>query len=108
VLSLEQINTNQAAEIKKLKKRVNKLKVNKKKRTHGLKRMYKVGLSAKIFSSDEEGLGDQKDASKQMRIAEIDADENLSLITKTTQDQGRMNKEDLFRVNDLDGDEVIV
>nr|GFA75559.1 hypothetical protein [Tanacetum cinerariifolium] len=42
------------------------------------------------------------------RIAEIDADEDLSLINKTTQDQGRMNKEYLFKVINLDGDEVIV
>nr|GEU49605.1 reverse transcriptase domain-containing protein [Tanacetum cinerariifolium] len=40
--------------------------------------------------------------------AEIDADEDLSLINKTTQDHGRMNNEDLFGVNDLDGDEVII
>nr|GEV58155.1 hypothetical protein [Tanacetum cinerariifolium] len=80
----------------------------KKLRTSGLKRLYKVGLSARIFSSDEEGLGDQEDASKQGRIAKIDTDEDISLINETIQDQGRMNEEDLFRVNDLDGDEVIV
>nr|GEZ43881.1 hypothetical protein [Tanacetum cinerariifolium] len=83
VLSLEQINTNQAVEIEKLKKRVKKLEDKKKKRTHGLKRMYRVGLSARIVSSDEEGLGDQKDASKQERIVKIDADEDLSLINET-------------------------
>nr|GEX22507.1 hypothetical protein [Tanacetum cinerariifolium] len=82
VLSLEQINTNQAAKIEKLKKRVKKLEGKKKKRTHGLKIMYKVGLSARIISSDKEGLGDQEDASKQGRIAEIDADEDLSLINQ--------------------------
>nr|GEW49716.1 hypothetical protein [Tanacetum cinerariifolium]GEZ11462.1 hypothetical protein [Tanacetum cinerariifolium] len=59
-------------------------------------------------SKEEEGLGDQVDASKQERIAEIDADDDLSLIYDTSQDQGRMNNEDLFRINDLDGDEVIV
>nr|GEX63924.1 hypothetical protein [Tanacetum cinerariifolium] len=85
-----------SAEIKKLKKRVKKLERKKKKRNHGLKRLYK----------EEEGLGDQEDASKQGRIAEIDVDDDLSLINKTTQDQGRMNDEDLFGVNDLDGDEV--
>nr|GEX71605.1 putative ribonuclease H-like domain-containing protein [Tanacetum cinerariifolium] len=42
------------------------------------------------------------------RITEIDADEDLFLINKTAQDQGRMNKEDLFGVNDLDGNKVIV
>nr|GEY40850.1 ribonuclease H-like domain-containing protein [Tanacetum cinerariifolium] len=41
VLSLEQTKTNQAAEIEKLKKRVKKLEGKKKKRTHGLKRLYK-------------------------------------------------------------------
>nr|GEW29499.1 putative ribonuclease H-like domain-containing protein [Tanacetum cinerariifolium] len=105
-LSLEKIKTNQAAKIEKLKKRVKKLEGKKKKRTHGLKRLYKVGLSSRIVSSDKEGLGDQEDASKQGRIAEIDADENLSLIDETTQDQGRLNEEEMFSVDDLDGDEV--
>nr|GEV83615.1 hypothetical protein [Tanacetum cinerariifolium] len=84
VLSLEQIKTNEAAEIKKLKKRVKKLKVKKKKRTHGLKRMYRG------------------------RIAKIDVDEDLSLIDKTAQDQGRLNEEEMFGLDDLDGDEVIM
>nr|GEY84392.1 hypothetical protein [Tanacetum cinerariifolium] len=85
VLSLEQIKTNQAAEIERLKKRVKKLEGEKKKRTHGLKRIYKVG-----------------------GIAEIDVDEDLSLINETAQDQERMNDQDMFGVNDLDGDEVVV
>nr|GEW74814.1 ribonuclease H-like domain-containing protein [Tanacetum cinerariifolium] len=88
VLSLEQTKTNQAAEMKKLKKR--------------------IGLRARIISSDEEGLGDQEDASKQGRIAEIDADEDLFLINETAQDQGRINDQDLFGVHNLDGDEVFV
>nr|GEX21455.1 hypothetical protein [Tanacetum cinerariifolium] len=79
-----QINTNQAAEIEKLKKRVKKLEGKKKKRTHGLKRLYKG------------------------RIAEIDAGEDLSLVNEAAQDQGRMNDQDMFGVNDLDGDEVVV
>nr|GEY36051.1 hypothetical protein [Tanacetum cinerariifolium] len=54
------------------------------------------------------GLGDQDDASKQGRITEIDADEDLSLIDETAQDQGRLNEEDMFGVDDLDGDEVIM
>nr|GFB60944.1 hypothetical protein [Tanacetum cinerariifolium] len=109
VLSLEQIMTNQAVEIEKLKKIVKKLKGKKKKRTHRLKRLFKVGLTIKVESSEEEeGLGDQEDASKLGRIAAIHADKDLSLIDETTQDQGRMNDEDLFGVNDLDGDEVIV
>nr|GEX75679.1 hypothetical protein [Tanacetum cinerariifolium] len=73
-----------SAKIEKLMKIVKKLKGKNKKRTHRLKRLYKG------------------------RIAEIDVDEDLSLINETAQDQGRMNGEDLFKVNDLDGDEVIV
>nr|GEZ16619.1 hypothetical protein [Tanacetum cinerariifolium] len=80
VIFLKQIKTNQAAEIEKLKKRVKKLEGKKKKRTHGLKRLYKVGLTARVESSKEE--------------------ECL--------DHGRMNNEDLFKVHDLDGDEVFV
>nr|GEZ36936.1 hypothetical protein [Tanacetum cinerariifolium] len=96
------------AKTEKLKKRVKKLKGKKKKRTHGLKRMYKVGLSAMIVSSDKEGLDDQEDASKQGKIAKVDADEDNSLINENTKDQGRMNDQDIFRVNDLDGDEVVI
>nr|GEY54284.1 putative ribonuclease H-like domain-containing protein [Tanacetum cinerariifolium] len=81
VLSLEQTSTNQAAEIKKLKKRVKKLKEKKKKRAHGLKRR---------------------------RIAEIDANEDLFLIDETAQYQGGIKDQDLFGVYDLDGDEVFV
>nr|GEY57912.1 putative ribonuclease H-like domain-containing protein [Tanacetum cinerariifolium] len=84
VLSLDKIKINQVVEIKKLKKIVKKLKGKKKKRTHGLKRLYKE------------------------RIAAIDVDEDLSLINETAQDQGRMNDEDLFGVSDLDDDEVIL
>nr|GEV46920.1 hypothetical protein [Tanacetum cinerariifolium] len=87
VLSLEQIKTNQAVEIKKLKKRVKKLKGKKKKRTHGLKRLYKVELTARVESfEEEEDLGDQEDASKQGMIDKIDDDEDLSLIDENAQD----------------------
>nr|GEW80604.1 hypothetical protein [Tanacetum cinerariifolium] len=108
VLDLKKAKTVQAKEITNLKKRVKKLERKKKSRTTGLKRLYLVVLSAKIVSSNEEGLGDQKDASKQGRIAKIDVDEDLSIINETAQDQGRMNEDDLFGVNDLDGDGVIV
>nr|GFC14247.1 hypothetical protein [Tanacetum cinerariifolium] len=190
VLSLEQINTNQAVKINKLKKRVKKLKGKKRKRTHGLKRMYKVGLSARIVSSNEEdgdevimdvttgenveqdatvaekevstaagelvttaeGVEDQialdEEVSRKLeaqmkaemeeeeriarekdeaniaiikewddvqatidadkRITKIDADKDLFLIDEAAQDQGRMNEEEMFGVDDLDGDEVIM
>nr|GFB95227.1 hypothetical protein [Tanacetum cinerariifolium] len=48
VFSLEQIKTNQAAKIEKLKKRVKKLKGKKKKRTHGLKRLLQVTTAKSV------------------------------------------------------------
>nr|GEU48107.1 uncharacterized mitochondrial protein AtMg00810-like [Tanacetum cinerariifolium] len=53
-------------------------------------------------------LSDKEDAFKPGRIAEIDVDEDLSLINETTQDQGRINDQDLFRLHYLNGDEVFV
>ncbi|GJZ18046.1 putative reverse transcriptase domain-containing protein [Tanacetum coccineum] len=56
-----------ANEIASLKRRVKRLEKKKRSRTHGLKRLYKVGLSARVESSrDEESLGE--DESKQERI----------------------------------------
>nr|GEU94925.1 hypothetical protein [Tanacetum cinerariifolium] len=109
VLSLEQTKTTQEAKIKKLKKSVRTLEGKQKKRTHGLKRMYKVGLSERVESSvEEEGLGAQEDASKQGRIAEIDVAEDLFLVDETAQDQGMLNDQDMFGVHDLEGDEVFM
>ncbi|GJV71928.1 hypothetical protein Tco_1491923, partial [Tanacetum coccineum] len=48
----------------------------------------------------DEGLGEE-DASKQGRIADIDANKDIYLVNVHTD-------EDMFGVNDLDGDEVIV
>ncbi|GKC46789.1 hypothetical protein Tco_1064511 [Tanacetum coccineum] len=74
--------------------------LKKRSRTHGLKRLYKVDSSRRVEYSDEEGLGEE-DASKQGRIADIDANEDIYLVNVQTD-------EDMFGVNDLDGDEVIV
>ncbi|GJQ94993.1 putative ribonuclease H-like domain-containing protein [Tanacetum coccineum] len=76
VLALETIKFNQALEIKSLKIRVKMFEIKARKKTHKLKRLYKVGLSAKIISSNEKGLDAQEDPSKQGRnIADIDQDE---------------------------------
>nr|GEW61490.1 hypothetical protein [Tanacetum cinerariifolium] len=75
-----------SAKIKKLKKRVKKIEGKKNKRTHELKRLYKIGG----------------------RIAKIDDDEDLYLIDETLQDQRRINNQDLFGVHNLDGDEVFI
>ncbi|GJX13842.1 hypothetical protein Tco_0205600 [Tanacetum coccineum] len=72
------------SEIAKLKKRVKKLEKKDRKRTHGLKRLFKVGTSARIVSSDEASLGDQEDASKQGRkIDDIDKDAEITLVDET-------------------------
>nr|GEU51442.1 uncharacterized mitochondrial protein AtMg00810-like [Tanacetum cinerariifolium] len=97
VLALETIKTNQALEINNLKRRVKKLERRKRLRTHRLKRLYKVGLSTRVESSKDEGLG-KEDAPNQGRIADIDSNEDIYLV----------NDEDMFGVNDLDDDEVIV
>ncbi|GJX30447.1 hypothetical protein Tco_0238526 [Tanacetum coccineum] len=55
-LALETIKTTQATEIASLKRRVKKLERRNKSRTHGLKRLYRVGLSRRVESSkDEDG-----------------------------------------------------
>ncbi|GJS51112.1 hypothetical protein Tco_0624474 [Tanacetum coccineum] len=75
VLDLENTKTSQAAEITKLKERVKKLERRNKSRTPGLKRLRKVGRTARIESFEDEGLGAQEDAFKQGRkIADLDAD----------------------------------
>ncbi|GKC75868.1 hypothetical protein Tco_1126642, partial [Tanacetum coccineum] len=71
-----------------------------KSRTHKLKRLYRVSSSRRVESSKDEGLG-KEDASKQGRIADINANEDIYLVNVQT-------NEDMFGVNDLDGGEVIV
>ncbi|GJV76425.1 putative ribonuclease H-like domain-containing protein [Tanacetum coccineum] len=64
VLNLENTKTTQAQEITSLKKRVKKLEKKGGSITHKLRRLYKVGRSARVVSSDEASLGNQEDASK--------------------------------------------
>ncbi|GJU02235.1 hypothetical protein Tco_1112573 [Tanacetum coccineum] len=101
LLDLETKKTTQANEIASFKRRVKKLEQKKRLRTYGLKRLYKVGLTARVESSrDEEDLG--KDASKQgRRIHDIDAYKDITLVND--QDDA-----DMFDVNTLTGDEVLV
>ncbi|GJY90617.1 hypothetical protein Tco_0505813 [Tanacetum coccineum] len=60
-----------------------------------------VGRSARVVSSEEEGLGDQKDASKQGRIDDIDVDKDIYLVNVH-------RDEDMFGLNDLEGGEVVL
>ncbi|GJT12350.1 hypothetical protein Tco_0859392 [Tanacetum coccineum] len=80
VLDLEKTKTTQAEEIVSLKRRVKKLEQKKRSRTHMLKRLRKVGATARVESSGgEESLGE--DASKQGRIDAIDADDDITLVS---------------------------
>ncbi|GJZ51577.1 retrovirus-related pol polyprotein from transposon TNT 1-94 [Tanacetum coccineum] len=54
VLDLEKTKTSQHNEIASLKRRVKKLEKKNRSRTHKLKRLYKVGLRARVESSDDE------------------------------------------------------
>ncbi|GJS98610.1 uncharacterized mitochondrial protein-like protein [Tanacetum coccineum] len=102
VLDLEKTKTTQANEIASLKRRVKKLEKKNRSRTHRLKRLYKVGLTARVESSgDEESLGE--DASKQGRINAINADEEITLVSV----QDDADKE-MFDVDALNGEEVFV
>ncbi|GJY03851.1 reverse transcriptase domain-containing protein, partial [Tanacetum coccineum] len=56
VIDLEKTKTSQAQEITSLKIRVKRLEKKGGSRTHGLKRLYKVGLSRRVESSDEEDM----------------------------------------------------
>nr|GEX37608.1 hypothetical protein [Tanacetum cinerariifolium] len=56
VFDLETTKTTQAMEIESLERRLKKLKKRKRSRTHGLKRLYKVGLLAREESSKDECL----------------------------------------------------
>ncbi|GJZ20703.1 putative ribonuclease H-like domain-containing protein [Tanacetum coccineum] len=99
-LDLKTTKTTQANEIASLKRRVKKLERRNKSRTYGLKRIYRVGSSKRVESSKDEGLGEE-DASKPGRIADIDSNKDIYLVNVHTD-------EDMFGVDDLDGDEVIV
>ncbi|GJV99192.1 hypothetical protein Tco_1554444 [Tanacetum coccineum] len=90
VLDLESTKTTQANEIASLKRKVKKLEKKDRSRTHKLKRLYIVGLSARVKSSgDEEDLGE--DASKQGRKIHDINDDN-----------------EIFDVDALSGEEVFV
>ncbi|GJU24445.1 hypothetical protein Tco_1163066 [Tanacetum coccineum] len=84
VLDLETTKTAQAKEIDSLKKRVKKLERKRKSKPLGMKRLFKIGRSVRVVSSEDEGLGDQEDASKQGRkIDEIDQDTEITLVDET-------------------------
>ncbi|GJY15826.1 hypothetical protein Tco_0386248 [Tanacetum coccineum] len=82
VIDLEKTKTSQAQEIISLKRRVKRLEKKGRSRTHRIKRLYKVGLTRRVESSEDEGIN--------LVSTHFDADTNM------------------FRVHDLVGDEVVV
>nr|GEX14848.1 hypothetical protein [Tanacetum cinerariifolium] len=79
VLELEKTKTSQHNEIANSKRRVKKLEKRNRSRTHKLKRLYKVGLTARVESlDDEESLGEY--ASKQGRTEAINVDKDVTLV----------------------------
>ncbi|GJT30186.1 hypothetical protein Tco_0910461 [Tanacetum coccineum] len=93
------------SEITELKERVKQLEKKRGSRTHRLKRLRKVGRSAQVISSKDEGLGDQEDASKQgKKIVDIDDDAEVTLIDETQE----RNYDLVFDTGVLDDEEVFV
>nr|GEU50619.1 hypothetical protein [Tanacetum cinerariifolium] len=92
--------TTQCNKIDSLKRRVKKLEKRNRSRTYKLKRLYKVGLSTRVESFDnEESLG--KDASKkEKRIDAIDANDEITMVNDPDNE--------MFDVDDLGGEEVFV
>ncbi|GKC09963.1 hypothetical protein Tco_1001573, partial [Tanacetum coccineum] len=98
VLALETTKSNQALEIKSLKRRVKSLEKRRKSRTPGFKRLRKFGSASRIESSNDASLGAQEDASKQGRkIANLDADAEVTLVDETQE----MNDDNLMFNTDV-------
>ncbi|GJR02325.1 hypothetical protein Tco_0525309 [Tanacetum coccineum] len=105
VLTLESTKSTQALEIESLKQGVKKLEKKRRSRTYKPKRLYKVGSSRRVESS-EGSLGAKKDASKQGRkIADIDADTEVTLVDET---RGMNDDNPMFDTGVLDEQEVII
>ncbi|GJV02456.1 hypothetical protein Tco_1336025 [Tanacetum coccineum] len=91
VLDLEHTKTTQALEIDSLKRRVKKLEKKQRSRTHRLRRLYKVGLSVRVVSSEDKGLGEENVSKQGRKIHDIDVDEDITLEN--------VHDEDMFDTN---------
>nr|GEX64572.1 hypothetical protein [Tanacetum cinerariifolium] len=77
---LKRTKTAQKTKIDGLERRVKKLEKKQRSRTHKLKRLYNVGLTARVIRSFDDDTLDKEDTSKQGRIYEINADEDITLV----------------------------
>ncbi|GJV55244.1 hypothetical protein Tco_1456249, partial [Tanacetum coccineum] len=104
LLKLEHKDCSSSGDYKFETKMSKKLEKKGRSRTHKLKRLYKVGRSARMVSSDEASLGNQEDASKQGRkIDDIDKDVEITLVDET---QRRYDDDLMFDTGVLDDEEV--
>nr|GEZ45714.1 hypothetical protein [Tanacetum cinerariifolium] len=83
VLALETTKTTQALEIDSLKRKVKNLERKKNSITHGLKRLYKVGLSARVESSTYEGGEEVFVAQQDEKVVEKEVDAAQIQVTTT-------------------------
>nr|GEW30228.1 retrovirus-related Pol polyprotein from transposon TNT 1-94 [Tanacetum cinerariifolium] len=76
-------------------------------RSKELMRLNKIGLGRRVkYPMEKDGLGAQEDASKQGRmIKEIDQNTKIALDDET---QGRTNDDEMFGVDDLAREEVVM
>nr|GEU44765.1 uncharacterized mitochondrial protein AtMg00810-like [Tanacetum cinerariifolium] len=103
VLDLEKTKTTQALEIDSLKRRVKRLEKKQRSRTHKLKRLYKVGLTARVFvAKQDENFVEKEVDSTQVQVstaaitATISIDKSITTTTATipvpkSQDKGKAN-----------------
>nr|GEU93237.1 hypothetical protein [Tanacetum cinerariifolium] len=78
---LKRKKTAQQTKIDSLERRVKNLKKKQRSRTYKLKRLYKVSLTARVISSSNDEALDKEDTSKQERIDETDANEDITLVS---------------------------
>nr|GEV58779.1 hypothetical protein [Tanacetum cinerariifolium] len=79
----------------------------RKSRSGGLRRLKNIGLSRRVKSPmEKDSLGAYEDASKQEKmIKEIDQNAEIALDDET---QGMINDDEIFGVDDLAGEEVVI
>ncbi|GKB92736.1 hypothetical protein Tco_0965008, partial [Tanacetum coccineum] len=108
VLDLEKTKTTQAEEIVSLKRRVKKLEQKKRSRSHGLKRLHKVGMSRRVESSGDEDSLEQEVVAKDVNLT-ID-EVTLAQALAALKNKGKgimveepvktMKKKDLIRLDE--------
>ncbi|GJV05836.1 hypothetical protein Tco_1343492 [Tanacetum coccineum] len=89
VLDLEKTKTTQHNEIASLKRRVKKLEKKNRSRTHKLKRLYKVGLTARVESYDNEENEEMFDVNvldgEEVFIAEQEVADEMEVIEEVVE-----------------------